>query len=85
MPTIQIDIRELPDRFAEILSQSAAGTEIIVTEQDVPRARLFAVLPGQKRVPGLHPGAFKMADDFDAPLPDDFWSGPKAEVCRRTC
>jgi hypothetical protein len=27
------------------------------------------------RVPGLHPGAIQSAADFDAPLPDDFWTG----------
>jgi len=28
------------------------------------------------RVPGLHKGSgYWMADDFDAPLPDEFWLG----------
>jgi len=27
------------------------------------------------RVAGLHPGAIQPAADFDAPLPDDFWTG----------
>jgi len=27
------------------------------------------------RVAGLHPGAFEPAPDFDAPLPDEFWTG----------
>jgi hypothetical protein len=29
----------------------------------------------KKRTPGLHPGAFVMGDDFDDPLPDEFWLG----------
>ena len=28
-----------------------------------------------ERTPGLHPGAFVISDDFDAPLPDSFWLG----------
>lgn len=33
----------------------------------------------KKRIPGLHRGnAYWMADDFDAPLPDEFWLG---EAC----
>jgi hypothetical protein len=28
-----------------------------------------------RRIAGLHPGAMTMADDFDAPLPDEFWVG----------
>ncbi|MBE9079944.1 DUF2281 domain-containing protein [Romeria aff. gracilis LEGE 07310] len=27
------------------------------------------------RQPGLHPNAFVVSDDFDAPLPDSFWLG----------
>ena len=29
----------------------------------------------KKRVLGLHPGSMQMSDDFDAPLPDEFWFG----------
>ena len=28
-----------------------------------------------ERQPSLHPGAFVISDDFDAPLPDSFWLG----------
>jgi hypothetical protein len=27
------------------------------------------------RQPGLHAGAFEVAEDFDSPLPDCFWFG----------
>ena len=29
----------------------------------------------KKRILGLHPGSMQMSDDFDAPLPDEFWLG----------
>lgn len=29
----------------------------------------------KKRVLGLHAGSMRMSDDFDAPLPDEFWFG----------
>jgi len=29
----------------------------------------------QQRKLGLHPGAWVVSDDFDKPLPDDFWLG----------
>jgi antitoxin (DNA-binding transcriptional repressor) of toxin-antitoxin stability system len=74
MSTTLIDIQDLPHRFKELVSLAAAGAEVIVTEGDVPRARLVPLATGQPRVAGLHPGAFVMADDFDAPLPDDFWA-----------
>jgi hypothetical protein len=28
-----------------------------------------------QRIPGLNKGAFSMAEDFDAPLSDQFWLG----------
>jgi len=35
-----------------------------------------AGMPKKKRVPGLHKEiTYWMADDFDAPLPDEFWLG----------
>lgn len=39
-----VDVKELPARFSEILAEAAAGNEVIVTEDDVPRARLLPVV-----------------------------------------
>ncbi len=75
MSTTTVEVRELQARFGEMLSLAAAGTEVIVTEGQVPRARLVPLVPGAARIPGLHPGAIQTSDDFDAPLPDDFWTG----------
>jgi antitoxin (DNA-binding transcriptional repressor) of toxin-antitoxin stability system len=75
MATTTIDIKELPARFLEIVSQAATGTDVIVTEGDIPRARLVPLAPVPVRIPGLHAGAIHTADDFDAPLPEEFWTG----------
>lgn len=32
------------------------------------------------RIPGLHPGAIEMAEDFDAPVPDDFLARPAMKL-----
>jgi hypothetical protein len=29
----------------------------------------------QQRTPGLQPGSIWVSNDFDEPLPDDFWAG----------
>jgi hypothetical protein len=39
-----------------------------LTAQEEPR-------PEGARTPGLGAGAWLVADDFDAPLPDSFWLG----------
>jgi antitoxin (DNA-binding transcriptional repressor) of toxin-antitoxin stability system len=77
MGTIEFDVKELSSRFAEIKKLAESGTMVIVTEGAVPVAKLF-VIPltcDQPRIPGLHAGMIEIADDFDAPLPDDFWTG----------
>ena len=74
MPTT-IEIRELAARFDEALELAAAGGDVILLDGKVPRARLVAYQSSPERMPGLHRGAIATTPDFDAPLPDDFWTG----------
>ena len=41
-------------------------------------ARLERKPPPGPRIAGLHAGAWEVAPDFDAPLPDEFWLGKDA-------
>jgi len=76
MATKTIDLQEDNPRLNELLPLVTAGTEIILTEGDTPIARLVPFSAGVRtRVPGLHSGAVWMSPDFDAPLPDEFWTG----------
>ena len=75
MSATSIDVKDLPARFQEIVALAASGTEVIVTEGAVARARLVPLSAGPARVAGLHPGAITTAPDFDAPLPEEFWMG----------
>lgn len=70
-----IDIRELPARLEEALALADSGGEVILTDGAIPRARLVPCGGAAPRVAGLHAGAIQTAPDFDAPLPDDFWTG----------
>lgn len=74
--SMTIDIRELAAHWEEALALVASGCEVLLFDGTIPRARLvpYQAPPGSP-VPGLHPGAFEPAEDFDAPLPDDFWTG----------
>jgi antitoxin (DNA-binding transcriptional repressor) of toxin-antitoxin stability system len=75
MPTT-IDIRDLPGRLDEALARAVAGEEVVLLDGATPRARLLPYpATSGKRIPGLHPGAIRPAPDFDAPLPDEFWTG----------
>jgi len=71
-----VDVREVQTNLQELLAQVREGTEIVLTEGTTPLARLVPiVLPTTPRVAGLHPGAIWTSDDFDEPLPEDFWTG----------
>ncbi|MCL5406465.1 MAG: toxin-antitoxin (TA) system antitoxin [Deltaproteobacteria bacterium] len=67
-----IDLNKESPNLEGLLSIVAQGTEVVLTEGDIPIARLA---PVAKRVAGLHPGSIRPSEDFDEPLPDEFWTG----------
>lgn len=74
--TETVDVKEAKERLPELLSLALEGNEVIIAEGDKPLARLVPVTtPARGRVAGLHRGAAWVSEDFDAPLPDEFWSG----------
>lgn len=70
------DVSGVQGSLAEVLSLVAAGTEVVLTKDNTPVAHVVPVKSSsQSRTPGLHPGALQPSADFDAPLPDAFWTG----------
>jgi antitoxin (DNA-binding transcriptional repressor) of toxin-antitoxin stability system len=73
-PTRTISIQEAPAHLVELIQLVLQGTDVVLTDQDTPLVRLVPIAPtSAPRVLGLHPGAIVLHDDFDEPLPDDFW------------
>ena len=71
-----IDIQEVQKRWRELLSLVISGQEITVTQAQKPVMRLVPVQTDVKpRGASLHAGMGWMSDDFDVPLPDEFWAG----------
>lgn len=71
-----IEVAEAQSQLAELIALAAAGTDVVLTERDTPRARLVAVVPpATRRKAGLHPGSMTTSEDFDAPLPGELWAG----------
>ena len=68
-----ISIREAQNKLAELIHGLSPGSEIVITENDLPVARIVAAQSsGAKRQLGMMRGSVKyMAPDFDAPL-DEF-------------
>jgi antitoxin (DNA-binding transcriptional repressor) of toxin-antitoxin stability system len=76
--TTTIDIRKAKTQLPRLLSIALKGNEVIITEHDKPRARIVPISPAVgMRTAGLHKGKIKTSRDFDAPLPDGFWTGEK--------
>ena len=74
--TETVDVEEAKERLPELVSLALEGNEVIISEGDRPVARLVPIATtGRKRVMGLHRGTAWMSEDFDEPLPDEFWLG----------
>jgi prevent-host-death family protein len=73
--TRTIDVQEAQSQLHKLLPLVASGTEIIITEGSTPVARLVPIeAPAATRKAGLHAGVAWMSADFDAPLPEAFWT-----------
>ena len=76
MLTETIDVHEAQADFTKLLSRVLEGVEVILARDDTPLVRLVPITsPDKPRVAGLHKGAIWISDDFDEPLPDEFWAG----------
>lgn len=68
----QIDVNEAAIHLSQLVDEAAGGEEIVITRAGKPVARLVALEPSQQpRRPGLLKDEIWIADDFDAPLPED--------------
>lgn len=71
MTTI-VNMHEAKTHFSKLIERVRRGEEIIVAKAGKPVAKLLPIAQGaQVRVPGSARGKITMADDFEAPLPDD--------------
>jgi antitoxin (DNA-binding transcriptional repressor) of toxin-antitoxin stability system len=71
-----VDVHEAQAHLAELLSLVTAGTEIILMEGSTPLARIVPMgAAPTPRIAGLHLGAICTSEDFDEPLPEEFWTG----------
>lgn len=88
---MEVNIHEAKTHLSRLLQRVAAGEEVTIARSGVPVARLVAVEPEKKnlRPLGMDRDKVWVADDFDAPLPDDllklFHGGeiPKLDPKRR--
>ncbi|MCH7929878.1 MAG: type II toxin-antitoxin system Phd/YefM family antitoxin [Proteobacteria bacterium] len=71
MATI-VNVHEAKTHFSRLLERVRQGEEIIVAKAGKPVAKLIPVGEGAAlRVPGSARGKITVAENFDAPLPDE--------------
>jgi prevent-host-death family protein len=69
---MEFNIHEAKTNFSKLLHRAVLGDEIIITKAGVPMVKLVPVYATKgKRPLGFYRGQIWMADDFDAPLPND--------------
>jgi prevent-host-death family protein len=67
-----VNVHEAKTHLSRLLERVEGGEEIVIARAGQPVARLVPVTRRAKRVLGEDKGRdFFIADDFDAPLPDD--------------
>ena len=82
---MEVNIHEAKTHLSRLLQKVAEGEEVTIARAGVPIARLVAVENKRKVRPlGMDKGRIWVADDFDAPLPDDllreFYGGELPEL-----
>ena len=79
MPTV--NIYEAKTQLSKLIDMAVSGVDVVIARNGVPVARLAPVSSKDKRMMGF--GALEgkgwIADDFDAPLPEDFLIRPDSE------
>lgn len=67
-----VNIHYAKTHLSRLLAQVTAGEEIVISKSGKPVARLVPLAQsGADRPLGLDQGKGWIADDFDAPLPED--------------
>jgi prevent-host-death family protein len=74
MASTQVNLYEAKTKLSSLVERVATGEEFVIAKGGKPKARLVALAeePKQPRISGRNLlGITYIADDFDAPLPED--------------
>ncbi|MBK7662195.1 MAG: type II toxin-antitoxin system Phd/YefM family antitoxin [Sterolibacteriaceae bacterium] len=67
-----VNIYEAKTQLSRLIEQAASGEDVVIGRGGRPVARITALTPAKQPIRfGLLKGRIKLADDFDAPLPDE--------------
>ena len=69
--TLVVNIHEAKTHLSRLLRRVAGGEEVVIAKAGKPIARLSPMTAPGKRPLGLDQDRGFIADDFDAPLPEE--------------
>lgn len=76
--TKMVNIDEAQTTLPKLLSLVTSGHEVIIAKDDKPVSKIIPFSPfSRTRVAGLNKGKIWVSEDFDKPLPEQFWTGTK--------
>ncbi len=71
---MEVTIDQARTQLSRLLVRVNAGEEIVITKAGKPIARLVPFsTPSRDRISGKDRGRLQIAEDFDAPLPEDLF------------
>lgn len=79
---VQVNVLEAKTQLSRLLDRAEAGEEVIIARAGQPVVRLVPVSAAPLEAPrvlGTLVGKGWIAEDFDAPLPEDFLTTPGAD------
>jgi len=82
--TRTVDVATSHTPLAELVSLALSGTEVVLTDGEKPVHVWFPIAPERSRVWQDARQAIQTSEDFDAPLPDEFWTGNLLRFARYT-
>ena len=67
-----VNIHEAKTHLSKLLEEVSKGKEVVIAKSGKPMAKLTGLNPVRPvRKPGFLKGKIKIAENFDAPLPND--------------
>lgn len=66
-----VNVHEAKTHLSRLLDEVARGDEVVIAKAGKPVARLTAIAAPGKRALGADRGRVLIAEDFDAPLPEE--------------
>ncbi len=71
MPETVVNLYQAKTMLSELVDRAAAGEEILIAKAGRPLAKLVPLgAAPRRRAPGGWEGKVRVAEDFDAPLPE---------------